>query len=260
MTLEEFIEKCQKRPLPSNPMARVKVLARELAEGAFKKVFDKTTGFYIHYDIDERAGKEFVYILDKNLQKYFYARWNERYPDLGILATTGYLNSSYDKHMDSTYYKLTKQTFDLLEETESATIFISYKRSESSAFALLIEQSLLRAGLSPFLDKQLQAGDDWHAELENRIRDSDYLIILLGQETLKSEVTLREITWAIQYKTGIIPIWHNDFSFDIDDWPDLDSEISEAISSKHAIRVLEENPLLYDTALRELLNRFGITM
>lgn len=246
MTLEEFIEKCQKQPLPSNLQQQVRRVAKDLAEG-------------VHYDLwslriytqpsDEIRGQHVP--EDVNMYNYFVKVWNDPHIRTDLLIAYEFYHNRVG---------LTKSAFDLLEEADPATIFISYKRSESSAFALLLEQSLIQVGLSPFLDKQLQAGDDWHAELENRIRDSDYLIILLGQETLKSEVTLREITWAIQYKTGIIPIWHNDFSFDIDDWPDLDSEISEAISSKHAIRVLEENPLLYDTALRELLNRFGITM
>ena len=36
-------------------------------------------------------------------------------------------------------------------------------------------------------------------------------------------------------------------------------EVDNALRNTHTIRVIEENPLTYDTALRELLNRFGIS-
>jgi hypothetical protein len=105
----------------------------------------------------------------------------------------------------------------------------------------------------------LQAGDDWHAQLEDRIKNSDYFLLILGRETLKSEVTLREITWALKYKLTLIPIWHHEFAFSAKDWPNLLAEIAEALANTHTIRVIEENPLTYDTALHELLNRFGIS-
>ena len=116
------------------------------------------------------------------------------------------------------------------------------------------------ASLSPFLDKQLQAGDDWHAQLEERIKNSDYFLLILGKETLKSEVTIREIGWALKYKVSLIPIWHHEFVFHASEWPDLAKSISEALANTHTIRVIEENPLTYDTAMRELLNRFGIRL
>jgi TIR domain len=258
MTIEEFIEKCEKRPLPSNPIARVRSLARELAEGVSYGLWDYKMPVEFNHD----TGK--VSFLDEQqnfaLMLYFLQRWNQHPPNLQLAKHLGYLEGGhYTTHGKQTDFIIQPKSFDLLEEADPKTIFISYKRSESSAFALLIEQSLIQSGMSPFLDKQLQAGDDWHAELEKRIEQSDYLIIILGQETLKSVVTVREITWAIKYNTGIIPIWHNSFSFDSDDWEHLNPKISEVINNKHAIRVLEENPLLYDTALRELLNRFGIT-
>lgn len=122
-----------------------------------------------------------------------------------------------------------------------------------------MNNTLKQHGIEPFVDMQLQAGDDWHAELEQNIKTSDYFIVLLGNETLNSEVTIKEIQWAIEGNATLIPIWHNGFKFDAKDWSKLPDEISQALSSTHTIRVLEENPLTYDTALRELLNRFGIS-
>jgi hypothetical protein len=166
------------------------------------------------------------------------------------LKTHNYVNEKW---------MLTEKAVNLLEEAELGVSFISYKRSESSAFALLLEDRLTQANLSPFLDKQLQAGDDWHASLEEKIANSDYFLLILGKETLKSPITIKEISWALEYKKTIIPIWHNGFLFKAEDWPDLPVEISQALTNTHTIRVIEENPLTYDTALRELLNRFGIS-
>jgi hypothetical protein len=70
---------------------------------------------------------------------------------------------------------------------------------------------------------------------------------------------VQEIEWALKYDVAIIPIWHNGFAFKAANWPHISTEISENINRTHAIRVLEENPLLYDTAIDELLNRFGIS-
>ena len=39
----------------------------------------------------------------------------------------------------------------------------------------------------------------------------------------------------------------------------LPDGIDEALHENHTIRVIEENPLMYDMAIRELLNRFGIS-
>jgi hypothetical protein len=259
MTIEEFIEKCQRRSTPVNPMSRIKALARELAEGAVASLWPATfDGSYVVYE--ERRDFE-PYALP--MYKYIEARWG----NLGLndawfsgwyfdmLKYNDYLRSAENNWI----YTITKDAFALIEEADPATIFISYKRKESSEFALLIEDRLKAAGLSPFLDKQLQAGDDWHAELEDRIKSSDFFLLILGNETLKSEITVREIGWALKYKVSLIPIWHHEFVFHVSEWPDLPKAISDALANTHTIRVIEENPLTYDTALRELLNRFGVS-
>jgi len=88
-----------------------------------------------------------------------------------------------------------------------------------------------------------------------------YFIILdknISDSSEQQVHTVKEIQWAIEEKVPIISIW-NGFVFDADDCSDLPDKVSQALSSTHTIRVLEENPLTFDTALRELLNRFGIS-
>jgi hypothetical protein len=114
-------------------------------------------------------------------------------------------------------------------------------------------------GLEAFLDMALIPGEDWHAGLKERIQQYDYLIVILGQETLSSEYVTKEIAWALEAELRIIPIWHNEFKYESNKWS-LPPEIHETLSRKHAIEVKEESALGYETAIIELLNKnFGIT-
>ena len=74
-----------------------------------------------------------------------------------------------------------------------------------------------------------------------------------------TEVVVEEIGWALEAKLTFIPIWHNGFSYKSEDWT-LPPPIDEALRLRHTIRVLEENPLAYNNAIIELLNRFGGTV
>jgi hypothetical protein len=252
MSIETFLERVKQREMPSNPLARIQVLARELAEGAASGLW---LVLFDRFDI-ERGEKD---AFSQNLAAYFETRWNgiDNSPNLALLAKNGYLHDE-EQGRFSSIFSITKAAFDLLSISEAASIFVSYKRSESSAFALLVSNVLRQAGLSPFVDMQLEAGGDWREQLKKTIEQSDYLILLLGQKTLDSEVTLQEISWAQAAKTTIIPIWHNEFEFDGKDWPLLDAGLKDLLANTHTIRVTEENPLAYNTAMTALLNRFGI--
>lgn len=241
MTLEEFIEQVTQRPLPQHPMTRVRVLAKELAEGAVAHLWRT----YIYTFRRE--------VADENVSIYLEKRWNNDYPSLDLLEMNEYASWPED------LFTLKKAAFDLLDEAEPANIFISYKRSESSAFALLILARLKMAGLEPFLDMALVPGEDWLEGLKARIQSYDYLIAVLGKETLKSEVTLQEITWALEAGLTIIPVWHNGFVYRSDDWPKLSPTIDKLLKNAHTIRVLEESAVGYNNAIVELMNRFGVT-
>lgn len=253
MTIEEFIETCQKRPIPVSNLAQIQLLARELAEGASLGIWSVTIALWE----GDFQNKGFGLWISENTRKFKYIleRWDNDYPNLQLLLAFEYIK--YDSYQQR--HLLDKAAFELLSEAIYSSVFISYKRIESSAFALLINLTLKQHGIQPFVDMQLQVGDDWQLELEENIKSSDYFVILLSNKTLDSEVAIREIQWAIESNIKLIPIWHNGFAFEADDWLDLPVKVSQALSSTHTIRVLEENPLTYDTALRELLNRFGIS-
>lgn len=249
--VESFMQKVLRRPLPNDPVARLRVLARELAEGAFEKIWEPYIALVPLEGIDETTGhRKTTWIAGEAWKRYFDERWGDDYPDLLLLQRAGYL----DQH-----YGLTQKAIALMEEAEPATIFISYRRRDSSAFALLVLKSLKEAGLNAFLDMTIQPGDDWHAYIREQIEAHDFFILLLGKHTLNSDVVRDEITWAIESKATILPIWHNGFVYSPEEGANLPTEINHVLQNTHTIRVLEESALAYNNAIVELLNRFGIT-
>ncbi len=283
MTLDEFIEMVCQRPLPQNSMARIRTLAKELAEGASEEVWSSnikdafTPGKSIEDDffrgnLSNRVPPDhnshylegqnehlIKYIRSRHhnydlnaLLTYIVQRWKTNFPPFDLLVTNNYIS------MDSDGFSISKFAFDLLDEIEPSTIFISYKRNESSTFALLVLARLKENGLEPFLDLALEPGEDWHAGLKERIQSRDYFVLLVGPTTLESEVVQKEITWALEGGLAIIPIWHGGFQYNTADW-NLSPEIDQVLQNTHTIRVLEESALAYNNAIVELLNRFGIT-
>ncbi len=243
--LDKFLEERGKIPIPSGNVARTKLLAKELALGFDRNLWRHTF----------RADRGRDIPAPSDLYRYFEERWKAtdvRFY-LELLQSHEYIVANVG------LYEITPAALALINETEPYNIFISYKRSESSAFALLVNTKLKEHSLVPFVDMALKAGGNWHAELEGRIRDCDYFIVLLGKETLDSKPTVKEIKWAIQYEKTVIPIWHSEFCLSSDKWNDVDSKVKDEIRDRQAIRVIEESASDYNRAIVELLNRFGIT-
>ncbi|MBZ0286406.1 MAG: toll/interleukin-1 receptor domain-containing protein [Anaerolineae bacterium] len=242
---DAFLARLLERPLPQNPMQRVRILAKELAEGAAVGHWR----MYLYTFRGELTGDQ------ENTLIYLQKRWGENAPSLDLLMGNQYLQP-YSPNSDTLV--ITRQAFDLLDEAEPASIFISYKRSESSAFALLVLARLKAEGLEPFLDLSLVPGEDWQKGLKERIQKFDHLVALLGKETLRSEVCIQELTWAIEADVNILPVWHNGFVYRSSEWT-LPPAIDTLLASTHTIRVIEESALAYNNAIVQLLNRFGVT-
>ena len=261
--LEKFLEERKRFPIPSGEVATVKLLAKELGLGVHKNLWNRDL------EIRNNGGS-----ADVSLQTYdnITRRW--QYDDFKQVLEPLQGHEYVERVQHD--FKLTHAAFALLDETEPYNVFISYKRSESSALALLVNHRLKDSSVVPFVDMALEAGGNWHADLEDRIKGCDYFIILLGEDTLASKMTVKEICWAIDNKRTIIPIWHNGFGlaekFDLSaemerfaaEWKDerlrnRKDDVTNVINRTNAIRVLDESASGYNTAIVELLNRFGIT-
>ncbi len=247
MELDQFIARAMNRPLSNNPMARIRLLAKEFAEGAVEGVWGTSLSTF--------RGE----FNEASVKRYLEERWNNDFPPPRLLVSNNLLEVSPDTaYSMSGALNITKAAFDLLEEVESSQIFISYRREDSSAFALLVLARLKAEGLDAFLDLAIQPGANWRTHIQEEITSRDHLILLLGKQTLSSEVVREELTWAVQSRSNIIPIWHNRYVYKSGEF-DVSPEIDAILQNTHTIRVIEESALGYNNAIIELLNRFGIT-
>ncbi len=276
---QAWLEKVCARPMPSDKIARVKTYARELAEGATEEFWSANhlsqhvrispTDRLTRLSKDETVSVEEILVSPnwvrgfrrgayetredwhRHFLVYVLRRWDFECAKPALLRAFGFINADNI---------LAKSAFDLLADSQPVNIFISYQRKSSSALGLLIVARMKAAGMEPFIDMALVPGEAWHAGLQERIKGYDALILLLAPETLTSEYVVREIEWALEAKIEIIPVWHGGFVYDSHDWrgkvPDA---LDGYLASTHAIRVLEESASGYNTAIVELLNRFGVT-
>jgi hypothetical protein len=79
-------------------------------------------------------------------------------------------------------------------------VFISYKREEIE-FAELLESKLKEANFNVWIDRQLRAGTDWREKIDEKIRKSIALIVIMTPAAKESEYVTYE--WAFAYGAGV---------------------------------------------------------
>ena len=91
---------------------------------------------------------------------------------------------SFLTHLTGDTYGLTERAHRLVDEPASPpNVFISYKRSESSAFALLLEARIkYETTATPIMDKSIEPGDDWHPQLEDLVKSSETFHLCHGTQ------------------------------------------------------------------------------
>jgi hypothetical protein len=154
-------------------------------------------------------------------------------------------------------YVLTQKAFDLLDAPIFASVFISYRRSISSAFALLLHDRLRTEGFDPFIDLQsINPGEKWEDRLRREIGEVDAFVSVMSTGTLESSNVRNEIIWALEREGQegnfpVIPVWHGGYdpAKDITIYPKLASFLNE----NNAIIVAKEDVLSYDNAVRQLI-------
>ena len=241
--LEKFLEERSRVPIPNGDVARVKLLAKECALGVHRRLWPRSP----HSS------------NDKTLAKYMGSRWIGVWESvewgrlLGLLQAHGYCEG---RKKD---YQLTKAAFDLLDETEPYNIFISYKRSESSLLALLVNNTLRLHGLVPFFDMNLKPTDEWHARLEKQVKASQYFVVLLGPNTHCSKYTVREINWAIAHAVPVIQIWSHGYTISPAKWTDTEfPEVASKLERQQAITINTDDAEGYHLAMEKLVNAVGV--
>ena len=221
--------------------------ARDLAQG----VADGKWSTQYLVSTTNQGTEWYLFARDQEAEEALLSgKWQDDLPSDELLMTLGYI--SFYRRTDSgdLNYLLTEKALALLEQPAAPpSIFISYKRDQSSAFALLIEARLRLSGNpNPFVDKNLTPGDEWHGKLESTIQRCEYFVSLIGAHTLESAMVIKEIQWAERAGCKIISIWHG---------CSIDASAPEVLRTHHAIQVTGESALEYETAVNQLLNALG---
>jgi hypothetical protein len=257
------------RKLPPPPhekfLERIEAFALDLAYGV--KVDDWPPTILVGRN---KGGQEFWNAIGhlnygSNLQNYLNSKWGEQrqHPAASFLQVFEYM-SQYDSETtnDADFRKfiLTPKAISLLERPISPPlVFVSYKRSESSTFALLVEARLRLVGVpNPFVDKSIIPGQIWEKVLQERIQQAKYFVCLIGPETLSSPNVQNEIIWAAKAGCTIISIWHNGMSIE-------DSRIKQfenapffrALKAPQVIPVDGQSAIQYEEAVNKMLNAMG---
>ncbi len=234
-------------PVPDDPIQRVHAFARDLAYGAVMGLWSSR----LRVRIDSNLKEIWYDTIRRKELELLYQKWGSKLPSWSLTLSFEYM------YLDDKVHVLTPKALALLEQPAPASIFISYSRRESSAFALLILARFKAIDLEPFLDiRGILPGDDWHAELEQEVRQRENFICLIGLHTLESPYVRKEIEWALDAGVRTIPIWHNGFRYDESINPDPELE---NFLKRHAIVVEKEDAKAYQSAIDELLNYFGVT-
>ena len=242
-------------PVPEDRVQRVRAFARDLAYGVAMGLCSPEIGV-MRYG----GGQKDLYDPEGEGIGFLWEKWqDDTMPFLSLLVAFGYFENLGTLTGNAELYRLTEKTFALLEQPAPTSILISYRRGESSAFALLVLSRFKALGLEPFLDMNIEPGDEWHARIQHEVTSREHFVSLIGPTTLESKYVRQEILWALDAGAQIIPIWHN--GFDDARLAGFQAQYSElgAYFEKQAIRVEQENAVAYVAAIIQLLNRFGVT-
>lgn len=246
---QNWLDRVRQHPTPLNPKAAARIYAKELAEGAYKGFWETT---FVRDDTRRRLKIVSPMFMANFLAEYQEERWQKQEPRIEILEALQLVEKYATKN-----YKLSKAALELVDDLEPYSVFISYSRKQSSAFALLVHTWLNNEGYRAFIDKELNVGAQWEATLRKRIENCDYMVLILGEDSLPSENILNEIKWAVEFNVQIIPIWHHGYDF-ASARQHLPEVLFNAVNELHAPPIADENPLYYETAIRGLINRLSL--
>jgi hypothetical protein len=239
---------------PNDPIERIRALARDLAYGAVVGLWPTELRAWQDEDKLNFAGMS----GGDKLQAVLTEKWHNDFPNLSLLLALGYLAPAEGSQSRVMFFGLTQKAFELLEQPAvPPSVFISYGRKQSSAFALLLECKLSSMGVKAFVDRSIDPGADWHNHLQQTVGRSSFLVCLIAPGTLDSPYVREEVQWAVDARIGSISIWHSNFKFKKNEIADCPDWLEDFVTSKHAIRVQEESAEGYHDAAEKLLNRLG---
>jgi hypothetical protein len=83
------------------------------------------------------------------------------------------------------------------EQSLVPKVFISYRHVEpDQRLAVALADHLQASGFSVFIDQQMLTGTKWVEEIERQLRSSDFLVVLLSKESIRSAMVRQEVKLA----------------------------------------------------------------
>ncbi len=245
---------------PESLADRIRTFARLVAYGVMCEYWPVSFVVRNEGSGDEMWSTDYRFFGDTLLGILYKTAWKDKAPSVTHLELFGYADRDYS--VDN-LYTLTSAAINLLDQPLHQKAFISYRRSESTAFAMLLYDRLKLKGFDPFVDLQSLKTGDWHPKLETAIKNTDFFICLIQEGTLEnSRWVRREIEWALQHAKEVIPVFYNGLTPETAKQNHQNSEYSEDIEelfSKHAITVAIEGDVnAYEGAIRQLLQMLEI--
>ena len=87
-------------------------------------------------------------------------------------------------------------------------VFISYSRKDLT-FVEQLASDLKKSGLDVWYDVSgIAGGDRWRSEIENALRNSQYVLVVLSPDSINSEWVEREFLFSSNLKRKIIPLMY----------------------------------------------------
>ncbi|SRX56205.1 toll/interleukin-1 receptor domain-containing protein [Aequorivita sp. CIP111184] len=86
------------------------------------------------------------------------------------------------------------------------TIFFSYSRDDSE-FAFSLAKSLREAGAKVWLDQlDIKPGHRWDNSIENALKSSHTLLVVLSESSVKSNNVMDEVSYALEENKKVVPV------------------------------------------------------
>ncbi len=248
------------QPAPQDPLQRVHAFARDFAYGVSQDMWGTAVNI-----LPVSGGEEWSMQMDKvGFMRTIREKWEDKIPRMDTLVSFGYATLRKELQYGQAIYIFTEKAFGLLEKPMGiVSAFVSYRRSDSSPLALLIEArlKLVDREIDVFVDKDIPVGAGWEKTLQQKVANARYFICLLGITTLQSKHVCDEILWAMKGNATIISLLHPGVAFEsLAALSGLDSRapgIIGHLQTLQSISIKFENAEEYDTSIRKLLNSMG---
>jgi hypothetical protein len=113
--------------------------------------------------------------------------------------------NTYIERVEVHYHSEHRQVDDaqmVLPSGQPANFFISYKRHAfpDQQLADTLYEYLTSHGHKVFIDTTMRTGDAWLEEIDRQLKTSDFLIVLLSEQSADSEMVRAEVSRAYEYR------------------------------------------------------------